>query len=78
MLEAIRNLGILKMIEVLDFNTDALDSVTSFLEQREESIEKREYPKLQFESISSKKIGIFSIMLRKIYCRVGLSMAEPK
>lgn len=63
MLEAIRNLGILKMIEVLDFNTDALDSVSSFLEQREESIEKREYAKLQFESINSEKIGIFSIDL---------------
>ena len=61
MLEAIKNLGILKMIEVLDFNIDALDSSSSFLEQREESIKKKEYAKLQFESINSEKIGIFSI-----------------
>lgn len=61
MLEAIRSLGILKMIDVMDFDTDALDSVGSFLKQREESIEKREYAKLQFESINSEKIGIFSI-----------------
>lgn len=61
MLEAIRNLGILKMIEVLDFDTDALDSVNSFLEQRKKSIENGDYAKLQFESISSGKIGIFSI-----------------
>ncbi len=49
------------MIEVLDFNIDALDSSSSFLEQREESIKKKEYAKLQFESINSEKIGIFSI-----------------
>lgn len=61
MLGAIRNLGILKMIEVLDFDTDALDSVSSYLEQRDESVEKKEYAKLQFESINSEKIGIFSI-----------------
>jgi hypothetical protein len=61
MLEALKNLGILKMIEVLDFNIDALDSSSSFLEQREESIKKKEYAKLQFESINSEKIGIFSI-----------------
>lgn len=62
MLEAIRNLGILKMIETLpDFDTEALDSVSSFLEQRKKSIERGDYAKLQFESISSDKIGIFSI-----------------
>lgn len=62
MLEAIRNLGILKMIETLpDFDTNALDSVSSFLEQRKKSIERGDYAKLQFESISSDKIGIFSI-----------------
>ncbi len=61
MLEAIRNLGILKMIEVLEFDSDALDSVSSFLEQRKRSIERGDYAKLQFESISSKEIGIFSI-----------------
>jgi len=49
------------MIEVLDFDTDALDSVSSYLEQRDESVEKKEYAKLQFESINSEKIGIFSI-----------------
>lgn len=61
MLEAIRNLGILKMIEVLHFDIDALDSVNAFLEQRKKSIENGDYAKLQFESISSDKIGIFSI-----------------
>lgn len=49
------------MIEGLDFDTNALDSVSSFLDQREESIEKKEYAKLQFESINSETIGIFSI-----------------
>jgi CRISPR-associated Csh1 family protein len=62
MLEAIRNLGILKMIEVLeDFDIDALDSVDAFLEERKKSIERGDYAKLQFESIGSDKIGIFSI-----------------
>lgn len=61
MLEAIRNLGILKMIEILNFDSDALDSVNSFLEQRKLSIESGEYAKLQFELIASNEIGIFSI-----------------
>jgi CRISPR-associated protein Cas8b/Csh1 subtype I-B len=61
MLEAIRNLGILKMIEVLDFDTDALDSANSFLEHRKKSIVRGDYAKLQFESIVADKIGIFSI-----------------
>lgn len=62
MLEAIRNLGIIKMIEVMeDFDIDALDSVDAFLEEREKSIERGDYAKLQFESIGSDKIGIFSI-----------------
>ena len=63
MLEAIRNLGILKMIEDQDiqFESSALDSVESFLEQRKEAIERGVYAKLQFEPINSDKIGIFSI-----------------
>lgn len=61
MLEAIRNLGILKMVEVLDFDSDAIDSVSSFLEQRKRSIENGDYAKLQFESIISQEIGIYSI-----------------
>lgn len=61
MLEAIRSLGILKMIDALDFDTDALDSVGSFLDQRKKSIERGDYAKLQFESISSDNVGIFSI-----------------
>ncbi len=62
MLDAIRSLGILKMIEVLeDFDIDALDSVDAFLEGRKKSIERGDYAKLQFESIGSDKIGIFTI-----------------
>ena len=50
------------MIEVMeDFDIDALDSVDAFLEEREKSIERGDYAKLQFESIGSDKIGIFSI-----------------
>lgn len=62
MLEAIRNLGILKMIDVFqEFEISALDSVDSFLEQRKKAIESGDYAKLQFEPITSDRIGIFSI-----------------
>jgi CRISPR-associated Csh1 family protein len=64
MLEAIRNLGILKMIEVfpeIEFDPSALDSVESFLEQRMRAIESGNYAKLQFEPITSDRIGIFAI-----------------
>lgn len=63
MLEAIRNLGILKMIQEFpdDFNYEALESVDKFLEQREKAIQKGIYGKLQFETIDDEEIGIFSI-----------------
>jgi len=64
MLEAIRNLGILKMIDAfqeIQFDPSALDSVDSFLEQRRRAIESGDYAKLQFEPINSDRIGIFSI-----------------
>jgi len=63
MLEAIRNLGILKMIEEFpdDFNYEALGLVDKFLEQRRKAIEKGDYAKLQFEPIDDEYIGIFSV-----------------
>lgn len=62
MLSAIRNLGILKMIEVIpEFDFNALESVDRFLEQRKKAIVNGEYAKLQFESINADNIGIFSI-----------------
>ena len=64
MLEAIRNLGILKMIDAfqeIEFDPSALDSVESFLEQRKRAIESGDYAKLQFEPITSDRIGIFAI-----------------
>ncbi len=64
MLEAMRNLGILKMIEEfgeIGFDRNALNSVDSFLEQRNKAIECGKYASLQFESIASERIGIFSI-----------------
>lgn len=62
MLSAIRNLGILKMIEVIpEFDFNALESVDHFLEQRKKAIANGEYAKLQFEPINADNIGIFSI-----------------
>ena len=64
MLEAIRNLGILKMIDEFreeEFDPSALDSVESFLKQRTKAIESGVYAKLQFEPITSERIGIFAI-----------------
>ena len=62
MLEAIRNLGILKMInELEEFDFKALLSIDSFLKQRDKAIENGSYAKLQFEPINEKKIGIFEI-----------------
>lgn len=63
MLEAIRNLGILKMIQEFsdDFNYEDLESVDKFLEQREIAIQKGIYGKLQFEPIDDEEIGVFSI-----------------
>ena len=63
MLEAIRNIGILKMIQEFrdDFTYEALESVDKFLEQREKAIQKGSYGKLQFETIDDEQIGGFSI-----------------
>jgi len=62
MLDAIRNLGILKMIDKFEeFDFNALESVDSFLEERERAIESGEYARLQFEPISADQIGIFTI-----------------
>ena len=62
MLDAIRNLGILKMIDKFEeFDFNALESVDSFLEERKKAIESGEYAGLQFEPISADHIGIFTI-----------------
>ncbi len=63
MLDAIRNLGILKMIQEFPdvFNHEALESVDKFLDQRENAIEKGIYGKLQFEPIDDEEIGVYSI-----------------
>lgn len=63
MLDAIRNLGILKMIQEFpdEFTYEALESVDKFLEQREKAIQKGVYGKLQFETIDDEEIGVFSI-----------------
>ena len=62
MLDAIRNLGILKMIDKFEeFDFNALESVDSFLEERERAIESGAYARLQFELISAEHIGIFTI-----------------
>jgi CRISPR-associated Csh1 family protein len=62
MLDAIRSLGILKMIEEFEeFDSGALESVDVFKDQRKEAIEKGVYAKLQFEPLGSDNIGIFSI-----------------
>lgn len=57
MLEAIRNLGILKMIEEFEeFDFKALLSIDSFLKQRLKAIENGRYAKLQFGRINEEKI----------------------
>lgn len=64
MLDAIRNLGILKMIDEFQdygFDSSALDSVESFLDQRKKAIECGVYAQLQFEPINNNRIGIFEI-----------------
>jgi hypothetical protein len=63
MLEAIRSIGILKMIQEFpdEFTYEALESVNKFLEQRETAIQKGIYGKLQFELIDDEEIGVFSI-----------------
>ena len=63
MLDAMRNLGILKMIDVLvdEFEPSALESVEAFTEQRKKAIINGTYAKLQFEPIDNETIGIFSL-----------------
>jgi CRISPR-associated Csh1 family protein len=71
MIEAIRNLGILKMIdEFEEFDFNALESVESFLGQREKAIESGAYAKLQFEPINVDQIGIFAMDDGKIKFQV--------
>ena len=74
MIEAIRNLGILKMIDELneEFDFNALESVDAFLEQRKKAIESGAYAKLQFEpiNVNPKQIGIFAIDEGKIKFQV--------
>jgi len=71
MIEAIRNLGILKMIDELkEFDFNALESVESFLEQREKAIESGAYAQLQFEPINIDQMGIFAIDEGKIKFQV--------
>ena len=61
-IEAIRNLGILKMIdEFEEFDFNALESVDLFLDERGKAIESGTYAHLQFESLNSEHIGIFTI-----------------
>ena len=62
MLDAIRNLGILKMIDKFEeFDFNALESVDSFLEERGKAIESGAYARLQFEPINAEHIGIFAV-----------------
>jgi len=62
MLDAIRNLGILKMIDKFEeFDFNALESVDSFLEERGKAIESGVYARLQFEPINAEHIGIFTV-----------------
>ncbi len=63
MLDGIRNLGILKMIQAFPdvFNYESLDLVNKFIEQRKKAIEKGNYGTLQFETIKDENIGAFFI-----------------
>ncbi len=62
MLDAMRNLGILKMIDVIDeLEPSALESAEAFTEQRKKAIISGTYAKLQFEPIDNETIGIFSL-----------------
>ncbi|MCE8428830.1 MAG: hypothetical protein J5U19_10610 [Candidatus Methanoperedens sp.] len=72
MIEAIRTLGILKMIDRFegDFNPDALKSVDVYIDQRKKAIERGVYAQLQFEQIKDEQIGIFSIDREKITFRI--------
>jgi hypothetical protein len=71
MIEAIRNLGILKMIDKLEeFDFNALESVDAFLEQRKRAMESGAYAKLQFEPINADQIGIFAMDGGKIKFQV--------
>ncbi len=67
MIEAIRNLGILKMIdEFEEFDFNALESVDAFLKQRGKAIKSGVYAKLQFEKIDLKNIGVLALENKKI------------
>jgi CRISPR-associated Csh1 family protein len=69
MIDAIREIGILKMIDTFseDFDATALTSTNSFLEQRKKAIAHGNYGKLQFETIDKDKtIGIFNLNNEKV------------
>lgn len=68
MIEAIREIGILKMIDTFseDFDATALTSTNSFLEQRTKAIAHGTYGKLQFEIINEDIIGIFELNRGKV------------
>ncbi|OGH08143.1 MAG: hypothetical protein A2W22_00090 [Candidatus Levybacteria bacterium RBG_16_35_11] len=72
MIEAIRTLGILKMIDQFqdDFNPEALKSVDAYIDQRKKAIERGVYVQLQFEKIIDEQIGIFSIDGEKIFFKI--------
>ncbi|KQC14007.1 MAG: hypothetical protein APR63_06510 [Desulfuromonas sp. SDB] len=72
MLNAIRNLGILKIIQEFpeNFTFEALESVDEFLKQRELAIQKGVYGKLQFELIDDEEVGVFSINNNKISFKI--------
>lgn len=53
-----------------EFNSNALISVDSFLEQRRKAIESGVYARLQFESIQDEQIGIFAIDGGKIVFKI--------
>lgn len=56
--------------ELKEFDFNALESVESFLEQREKAIESGVYARVQFERINVDQIGIFAVDDGKIKFRV--------
>jgi CRISPR-associated protein Csh1 len=70
-IEAVRTLGILKMIDQFkEFNSGALKSVDLYLDQRKKAIENGVYAQLQFESIQDEQIGIFAIDGEKMVFKI--------
>jgi hypothetical protein len=67
-IEAVRDLGILKMINEFqeEFDLNTLKSIDSFLEESNKAIENGRYAHLQFESLTSEHIEIFLIDRKSI------------